>query len=693
MNFAAPELSSNLTHSMAMPTIRRLPTTLVNQIAAGEVIERPASVVKELVENAIDAGATSIRIEIRHGGKSFIRITDNGCGMDAASLELAVERHATSKLPDSNLSNISTLGFRGEALPAIGSIARLEITSRPKVSNGGFETAFRLKIEGGQKMGAPAPVLAPFGTTIEVRDLFFATPARLKFLKNDGTESQHIRQVLEYLALANPHIAFWYGHNDRMVFDMPAVLQNPLEWDVPKDRVRHVVGSVFLENSVLVHRISGSENNIDGDGIFTVTGLAGLPTFNSATSRSQYVFVNSRPVKDKLIAGAIRAAYSDVLAGGRFPSLVLFLGVPLEQVDVNVHPAKAEVRFRNADAVRGRIIKAIRESLAGAGVRTASTLTRNTLTRNILGGNVLGQGATTAPPPTPNDYMDEDSIRPMEAVGGAGAIRQSQSGYGRTYYGGGYGQSFAQSNAPLQTALQSPLPLHVQYQPIQNTGYIPTPSTSEEYADSLPDTGVLGTARAQLHETYILSETSDGFVLVDQHAAHERIVYERLKTALLKTGDGEALPIRTQPLLLPVILDLPLAQVEVLLFAADTLQKLGLEIAAFGAGGLQLKSMPSDLKADSAHALVRDLADILSDGSLEGATPIASDLVERRLHEVLSSMACHGSVRAGRKLSVPEMNALLRQMEVTPSSSQCNHGRPTFVKLARADIESLFGRR
>jgi len=603
-------------------SIRLLPPTLVNQIAAGEVVERPASAVKELVENSIDAGASRIDVVLAEGGQSLIAVSDDGSGMGPDEMMLAVERHATSKLPDDDLVRIRFLGFRGEALPSIGSVARLTLTSRPK----GAESAWSLSVEGGAK-GRPVPAAHPPGTRIEVRDLFYATPARLKFLKAARTELTHAADVIERLGMAHPDIAFSLSDGGRKVLDLAAKRGEP--GAALLSRIAQVVGREFEPNALAL--------DAERDGV-RLTGWAGLPTYNRATSAAQYLFVNGRPVKDRLVIGAVRGAYQDVLARDRHPVVALFLDLDPDQVDVNVHPAKAEVRFRDSGLVRGLIVGAIRHALAGAGHRASSTLTGVAL-------GALGNAST----PSFGHYAPARPSLPLVRVG-----IQAQAPFGLAE---------AQDRPDLGLDLPPAAPA-----PQADEASVP--------AADYP----LGAAKAQLHDTYIVAETADGLVIVDQHAAHERLVFERLKLGL---ADGR---VARQGLLLPEVVDLGEAGAARVAERAGDLSRLGLVVEPFGPGAVVVREVPALLGDGDVQGLVRDLADELAEWG-------AATALEERLLHICATMACHGSVRAGRRLTVPEMNALLRRMEATPLSGQCNHGRPTHVSLSLADIEKLFGRR
>ncbi len=600
-------------------TIRLLPSNLVNQIAAGEVVERPASAVKELVENAIDAGAAHIEVVLVEGGQALIAVTDNGCGMLPEELELAVERHATSKLPDDDLSAIRHMGFRGEALPSIGSVARLRLTSRPK----GADSAWTLLVEGGRK-SRPEPAAHPAGTRVEVRDLFFATPARLKFLKNPRTELGHAKDALERLAMAHPRIGFALADEARSLLNLPACHGDAETARL--ERLAAVLGRDFARASLPIEA--------ERDGLL-LTGLIGLPTFNKATAGGQYLFVNGRPVRDRLLGGAVRGAYQDVLAHDRHAVVALFLEVPPAEVDVNVHPAKAEVRFRDAGLVRGLIVGGLKHALAAAGHRAAPS------------GGLGALGAFRAP------------ALPLATHGGA------TMGWAPPRGPAGHFPLAAAAQAPLGLAEDAP----------QGRGFEPE-SAVPQAEPGYP----LGVARGQVHDTYIIAQTADGLVIVDQHAAHERLVYERMKEALAAHG------IARQGLLIPEVVEIDQDGAARLLGRSDELAELGLVVEAFGAGAVMVREVPALLGDCDVQGLVRDLADELA----EWGEALA---LKERLAHVCGTMACHGSVRAGRRLNATEMNALLRQMEATPNAGQCNHGRPTYVELKLADIERLFGRR
>jgi DNA mismatch repair protein MutL len=600
--------------------LRRLPGTLVNRIAAGEVVERPASAVKELVENAIDAGAARIDVVARDGGRTLISVTDDGRGMTADELTLAVERHATSKLPDDDLTAILTMGFRGEALPSIGAVGRLAITSRPADA----DSAWRITVEGGT-VGAPEPAAHPPGTRVELRDLFYATPARLKFLRGERSESNQITDVLNRLAMARPDIGFSLSDGAREKFRYAAEAGDL--FDARLARLGRIMGRDFADNAVALD--AAREGAL-------LTGYAGLPTLNRGNAQRQYLFVNGRPVRDRLLLGAVRGAYADFLARDRHPLVALFLELDPREVDVNVHPAKAEVRFRDSGTIRGLIVGALRHALAEAGHRASTTV----------------------------------------AAAALGAVRPGEIPAHAYQYSAGHRPSAPPRGLAEQAAaFQAPFD-HLPPAAPPGAALAETDAPTEAGSPDYP----LGAARAQLHETYIVAQTDDGLVVVDQHAAHERLVYERMKAALADNG------VARQGLLLPEVVELDEASAARLAARAGELAELGLALEPFGEGAVVVRETPAMLGEVNVQALVRDLADELAElGEALG--------LKERLEDVCSTMACHGSVRAGRRLTADEMNALLREMEATPHSGQCNHGRPTYVELKLADIERLFGRR
>jgi DNA mismatch repair protein MutL len=581
------------------PAIRLLPETTANRIAAGEVVERPAAALKEIVENALDAGARRIAVTLEGGGMDRILVEDDGIGMGPDDLALAVERHATSKLPEeATLFRIATLGFRGEALPSIGAVARLAITSCPQ---GG--TAHRISVEGGLK-GDVAPASGAPGTRVEVRDLFFATPARRKFLKHPRTEAEHAVEAVRRLALAWPEVAFRVQSDGREVLSLPATDQD--------GRIRQVLGAEFAAAAVPVEAVS---ENLD------ISGLAALPSHHRPTTLGQHLVVNRRPVRDPLLRVALRVAYRDVIPQGRHPVAALFLQVPPDSVDVNVHPMKTELRFRDGEAVRGAMISALRKALA------------------------IGAGTVVAVP----------SLTGAASVGG-----------------------FSEALPVLPQSMPRPLGLP---QPRLPLGFRPPSLPPPPAAAPMDAAHPLGRAVAQILDTYIIAEAADGsLVLVDQHAAHERLTHEALSAQLLEGS------VRAQPLLVPAVVDMPQADAARLLGAAEALARLGLEIEGFGAGAVLVRSLPALLGAADPTPLLRDMAEEL-------AADAESIALERKLDAAIARLACHGSIRAGRRLNPAEMDALLRQMEATPRAATCSHGRPTVLKLDAAALERMFGRR
>jgi DNA mismatch repair protein MutL len=607
--------------------VRQLPEQIVNRIAAGEVVERPASVVKELVENAIDAGASRIDIFSDGGGRRRIGITDDGGGMTAADLRLAVDRHATSKLDDEDLLQIRTLGFRGEALPSIGAVAKLGITTR----HASEPHAWSLQVEGGDKSQV-MPAALGHGTRVEVSDLFYATPARLKFLKTDRTEAEAIREVVRRLAMARPDIAFTLAGEERAPVTWAAALPGA---PGRLTRLGDILGADF--------RSSAIEVRAEREGV-VVEGFAAAPSLTRANALGQYLFVNGRPVRDKLILGAVRAAYSDYLPRDRHPVVALFVTLDPQEVDANVHPAKTEVRFRNAGLVRALIVHALKEGLAREGKRTAAN----------SDGAAISAFRPSFAPRAPGNWDWRSSPSYPQGTSPRGPLSAFESAAATAF------------SEPGQAAFDVGTPTaDVRFQETPSADLLDRP---------------LGAARTQIHETYIVSQTRDGLVVVDQHAAHERIVYEKLKASLAKNG------VQRQILLIPEIVELDEATVEKLVDRSEELASFGLAIDSFGPGAIAVRETPSLLGKANAGSLLRDLAEHMEEW--DEALPL-----ERRLMHVAATMACHGSVRAGRRLKPEEMNALLREMEDTPNSGQCNHGRPTYVELKLSDIEKLFGRR
>jgi DNA mismatch repair protein MutL len=598
--------------------IKILSSITINRIAAGEVIERPASAVKELLENALDAKATKIEILLYNAGRNLISVHDDGVGMNEAELEICVERHSTSKLNEDDLLNIPFFGFRGEALPSIGSVSRMTISSRVAAA----EIGCSITIEGGIK-GMVTPVAKRPGTHIEIRDLFFATPARLKFLKSERSELQAIIDIVSRLALAHPLVSFALTSGDRKLLQLPAEIAG----DARRLRVANIIGESFTQNSVEVVFVRDD---------ITLSGYVSLPTFNRGTSSEQYLFINGRPVRDKLLAAAVRVAYQDFLSSNRYPVVILFLDMPLAEVDVNVHPTKAEVRFRDSNAVRGLIITAIREALVQAGHRSSASISLEAI-------QAFTPGTVSSRP----SYTPSHSAPPVS-------------------------------------------PLKPSYTPAlhQSTGaafeFTPSSPQVRSFAEAVPvqtdDDFPLGAACAQLHLTYVVAQTKDSIIIVDQHAAHERLVYEKLKIALHSND------LKKQRLLIPEMVELnSYLAAKILQFAGELLE-LGFTIEAFGENGVMVTEIPLILNGVNIQALIKDLGDDL----LEFGENVT---IKERVEEVLSSFACHHSVRAGRKLNQHEMNELLREMERTPHSGQCNHGRPTYIELKRNDIEKLFGRK
>lgn len=622
------------------PIIRQLDEAAANRIAAGEVVERPASAVKELVENALDAGATRVDVTIRDGGKSLIRVGDNGCGMGADDLPMALCRHATSKIDGSDLLDIRSFGFRGEALPSLGAVGRLKITS-----NAG-EGAYEIEVSGGRE-GAVRPAAGNRGTVVELRDLFFATPARLKFLRTDRAETGAVVDVIKRLAMAEPYVSFTLSNeaDGRVLFRADAE-QGEL-FDALGTRLARVMGQEFVDNAMLID--AGRDD-------LTLTGFAALPTYSRGAAVAQHLFVNGRPVRDKLLMGALRGAYMDVMHAGRHPAAVLYLTCPPEEVDVNVHPAKAEVRFRDPAAVRGLLVGAIRHALAEAGHRS-STTNADAMRAAFRSG----------------DGQDRNEAAAGGGMGGAPAVPLT----------GGASGAYQRDYTPRGGYVRPPLAPHAVEQAFNAqaplAGFAEAPSARVE-PETGPVSAPLGAARAQLHENYIIAQTERGMVIVDQHAAHERLVYEKLKSQSAAQG------IAAQALLIPEIVELGEEGAERLLSIAGDLATLGLVIEPFGGGAVAVREVPALIPRLNVAALLRDILDDLLDQG-------DSQRLRARVDAVLSSMACHGSVRSGRRMGAEEMNALLREMERTPHSGQCNHGRPTWIELSLTDIERLFGRR
>lgn len=611
-------------------SIRLLDPMTINRIAAGEVVERPASAVKELVENALDAGSTQIDVTIRDGGQSLIVVRDNGSGMAKDDLFLCVERHATSKLPDNDLMNINTMGFRGEALPSIGSVSRLSITTHDSKAN----QAWILNVEGGHKQDI-APASLPKGTIVEVRDLFFATPARLKFLRSPKTEQGHIVDVLTKIALANPTVGFSLRDESRQIFEY-----SPAE-DL-KERLSSVLGADFIKNAL---GVEGQRDYVH------VSGYVGLPTLHRSTSQHQYLFVNGRPVQDKLLGGAVRASYSDLIAKDRHPMLVLMLTLPTDYLDVNVHPAKTEVRFQDTQLIRNLIVSVVRQHLTQVSHLTSSTIHQAAI-------DAIQMFEPRAGNSSPSNTFDFHR-----------SSGHSQGGYRGGHQAKGFTPFVPQKT--FETVGHQMLESRRVFSEVEPTDIM-------LQVDD-PSIGYLGRAVAQVYDTYIVAQTETDMIIIDQHAAHERLTYEKMKRQLAENG------VMKQALLIPEIVEISESQREALLSLKPQLEQLGLVIDVFGLTAIQIKEIPSLLTGADAKVLLQDLADQI--------THISPELtLQEKVYEICAELACKGSIKAGRRLTTPEMNQLLRDMEVTPFSGQCNHGRPTYIKLRKADIERLFGR-
>ncbi len=622
--------------SQDLPVIRQLDDAAINRIAAGEVVERPASAVKELVENAIDAGSRRIEIAYADGGKMIIRITDDGCGITEEQLPLALSRHATSKIDGSDLLDIHTFGFRGEALPSLGAVGRLNITSRV-----GKAPAAQISVEGGA-MSAVKPAALSGGTIVELRDLFYATPARLKFMRSDRAEAQAITDVVKRLAMAEPFVGFTLrdvtgGGEGRVTFRVEA--ENGDLFDALHGRLARILGKEFAENALKI--------DAEREGLRLI-GYAALPTYSRGSSVAQYLFVNGRPVKDKLLVGALRGAYFDYLSRDRHPAAALFIDCDPHLVDVNVHPAKSEVRFRDPGLARGLIVSSLRHALAEAGHRASTTVAGATL--QSFKPEPMGALGATPSAPAPAQARVYQMDRP--SLGARTAAYQAQAPMSQE-------PGFADLTEAYSARVET----------------FDTEVPQETPAEGLP----LGAARAQVHENYIVAQTQTGMVIVDQHAAHERLVYEKLKHQMAENG------VAAQALLIPEIVELSEGDCARIMTVAEALSKLGLTLEAFGGGAVAVRETPALLGEVNARAMVLDILDELDDQG-------ESMLVQAKLEAILSRVACHGSIRSGRRMRGEEMNALLREMEATPHSGQCNHGRPTYVELKLADIELLFGR-
>ncbi|WP_299346777.1 DNA mismatch repair endonuclease MutL [uncultured Maritalea sp.] len=620
--------------------IRQLPDDLVNKIAAGEVIERPASIVKELVENALDAGSTRIVVTTSAGGKSLIRIEDNGFGMGEDDLRLSVSRHATSKLKDDELDDIQTLGFRGEALASISAVAELTIATRATNE----ELGLKLSFEGPRIVISPNPM--PHGTVVEVQSLFKNVPARLKFLKSDRAEANAITDVMRRLAMSEPHVQFVLQGSDRQTTNWPAQTGE----NAAKNRLGQIMGNDFAINAVPIDYHRGPVH---------VTGMAALPTYTKANSLAQFYFVNGRPVRDKVLIGGVRGAYADFLHRDRFPVVALFINMPSADLDVNVHPAKSEVRFRDPGFIRAAVIRGLMNALDEAGFRASKTVSDATLAAFQPG--VAGQSASSGFPPPPSYGMSETGQPSIDPE--VNRTMQYQGDYG-------YRPSVLSPHMPRMDGLNTP---SARMEDLDSADIAAA-------QDMMSDEHPLGVARAQLFENYIVAQSRDNLIVVDQHAAHERLVYERFKTEL---NNG---PVPAQKHLIPVVIDLPEEDCARLEDASEALLHVGLGLERFGPAAVAVYETPALLGNSDVHKLINDVADQLAEWD-------NISIVMERLEEIAARMACHGSVRSGRRLRAEEMNKLLREMEATPHSGQCIHGRPTYVQLSKVDIEKLFGRR
>ena len=609
------------------PVIKQLDEAAINRIAAGEVVERPSSAVKELIENSIDAGATSILVDVADGGKTLIRVTDDGCGMTPTDLPLAVSRHATSKLNSNDLFNISTFGFRGEALPSLGAVSRLNIKTK------GMETdAAELTVDAGI-ISKIKPIALNQGAVIELRDLFYATPARLKFLRTDRTELQEINKIVKSLSIAYPYISFKLRdisqNKDRLLFNTAS--ETGANNTALKKRISRVLDPSFVENSCAIK--AEREN-------FKLSGYAALPTFSRGSTNLQHIFINQRPVKDKILIGAVKAAYSDFLAKDRYPAVVLFLECDPHFVDVNVHPSKLEVRFREPGLVRGLVISAIRHALAEAGHRASST----------IAGTALGAIKVNNSFPS-SVYQREPNKNSFRNLAPDSIFKRVEPDQIDSFGN----QQFEELKTP--------------------TGSLANNDSEDQLSSQFP----LGAARGQVHENYIIAQTEDSVVIVDQHAAHERLVYEKLKKQMAASS------VARQVLLIPEIIELSSSDITTLITAKAQLFKSGLVLEEFGDNAIIVHETPALLGDFNVKSLILDIMDELSNSG-------NSKKLEEEITSILSRTACHGSIRSGRRLNQEEMNALLREMEVTPYSGQCNHGRPTYIELKLKDIERLFGR-
>ena len=599
--------------------IRQLTDEAINRIAAGEVVERPASAVKELIENSLDAGATRIDVTYADGGKTLLRVVDNGNGIKSKYLSLAVSRHATSKIDGTDLLNIHTFGFRGEALPSLGAVGRLKITSRSSDA----DCAFEITVTGGE-IGEVKPAAFASGTVVDLNDLFYATPARLKFLRSDKAESRAIADVVKRLAIAEPKVTFTLkdiskGGEGRLIFKYDSDLSD--HWRAMKSRLAQVLGTNFTDNSIMINTVREE---------IKLFGYAALPTYSRGAAVQQFFFVNGRPIKDKLLIGALRAAYSDLLSSNRYPAAALFIECDPKRVDMNVHPAKAEVRFREPGVVRGLVVSGLKHILAESGHRSSSTIGHQML--GAFNRNIASNPDSKFAYQSVSNFNNQSKFQNLEQV---------------------------KDNAAVIEQINSSI-------------------AEEEKIDD--DVFPLGMARAHLFENYILAQRANSLVLVDSHAAHERIIYEKLKELMLKDR------IKTQTLLIPEIINLAESDIVRLLEFSDELKSFGLVLEAFGPGAIVVRETPALLGVVNAENLIKDILDELNDSD-------RSEILKIKIDAILSRISCHGSIRSGRRLKIDEMNALLREMEMTPHSGQCNHGRPTYVELSLSDVERMFGRK
>ena len=618
-------------------TIRLLPQNLINQIAAGEVVERPSSAMKELIENAIDADSTRIEVKIQNGGKTYFSVIDNGKGMTPRELDLAVQRHATSKLPSDDLFQIKFLGFRGEALPSIASVARLTITSRPKNS----DEAWKIQVNAGQKEDVQ-PAAHGYGTTVEVRDLFYATPARLKFLKTDQSEYLSVKETINRIAMAYPKVHFLLSDDKRIILNYPAV-------DTLFQRVSQVIGKSFDENAI---PIEAEYDNVK------LNGFVGLPTYTRSTSSEQYLFVNGRFIKDKVLSGAVRGAFQGLIGHDTHPVLALFLSVPSEEVDVNVHPAKIEVRFQDNARIRGLLVSSIRNALAENGHKTSTTIGIGALEKSekqLIPNKIHVPSAFSHTQQSPH-FVRDDKLQLNDVIHETAP----------TFDNIGYSVKTVSEKTYIPSKEKQ---VHLTA-PNDNLSCMDFPTSCADFPP-------LGLAKAQLHKTYIISQTPDSIIITDQHAAHERLTYEKLSNNI---------NLQTQLLLIPEIIDLKQEEVILLSERSKELKEMGYVIDRFGHDCVAVREIPSLISKANIKLLIQDLVDTIREYD-------DTILLKDKMKDICARMACHGSIRSGRELTIDEMNALLRQMEECGTSGQCIHGRPTYIELKLSDIEKLFGRK